>query len=60
MTARHILLIVFFFPLWLGEMPALLKGFLEQVARPGFAFGRESSGSPFTQKNLKGRSARVW
>lgn len=27
--------IVFFFPLWLGDMPALLKGFLEQVARPG-------------------------
>ena len=22
---------VFFFPLWLGDMPALLKGFLEQV-----------------------------
>ena len=32
--------IVFFFPLWLGDMPALLKGFLEQVARPGFAFER--------------------
>ena len=30
--AEHI---VFFFPLWLGDMPALLKGFLEQVARPG-------------------------
>ena len=33
--AQHL---VFFFPLWLGDMPALLKGFLEQVARPGFAF----------------------
>jgi putative NADPH-quinone reductase len=51
--------LVLFFPLWLGDMPALLKGFLEQVARPGFAFGRESGDSPFTQKNLKGRSARV-
>lgn len=30
-TANHI---VFFFPLWLGAMPALLKGFLEQIARP--------------------------
>jgi len=30
--AEHL---VFFFPLWLGGMPALLKGFLEQVARPG-------------------------
>ncbi|UUZ68303.1 NAD(P)H-dependent oxidoreductase [Polaromonas sp. P2-4] len=37
--AEHIVL---FFPLWLGDMPALLKGFLEQVARPGFAFEREA------------------
>lgn len=51
--------IVLFFPLWLGDMPALLKGFLEQVARPGFAFGREGGDSPFAQKKLKGRSARV-
>ena len=54
--AEHLVL---FFPLWLGDMPALLKGFLEQVARPGFAFGRDSGGSPFGLKNLKGRSARV-
>lgn len=27
--------LVFFFPLWLGGMPALLKGFLEQIMRPG-------------------------
>lgn len=50
--------IVLFFPLWLGDMPALLKGFLEQVARPGFAF-RKSSDNPFGQKGLTGRSARV-
>jgi len=50
--------LVLFFPLWLGDMPALLKGFLEQVARPGFAFTR-GSGSPFGRKNLTGRSARV-
>jgi putative NADPH-quinone reductase len=54
--AEHIVL---FFPLWLGDMPALLKGFLEQVARPGFAFGRAAGSSPFSQKNLAGRSARV-
>lgn len=52
--AEHILL---FFPLWLGDMPALLKGFLEQVARPGFAFHGERNA--FTAKGLKGRSARV-
>jgi putative NADPH-quinone reductase len=49
---------VFFFPLWLGDMPALLKGFLEQVARPGFAFG-QGARNPLTSKGLTGRSARV-
>jgi len=53
--AEHL---VFFFPLWMGDMPALLKGFIEQVARPGFAFHR-SSANPFGQKALGGRSARV-
>lgn len=54
--AEHIVL---FFPLWLGDMPAVLKGFLEQVARPGFAFTREEGGSPWGNKALTGRSARV-
>jgi putative NADPH-quinone reductase len=50
--------LVFFFPLWLGGMPALLKGFLEQVAREGFAFAEEE-GHPMGRKLLKGRSARL-
>lgn len=54
--AEHIVL---FFPLWLGDMPAMLKGFLEQVARPGFAFEREAGSTAFTKKGLAGRSARV-
>ena len=53
--AEHLVL---FFPLWLGDMPALLKGFLEQVARPGFAF-KADGGNPFGKKGLSGRSARV-
>ena len=53
--AQHIVL---FFPLWLGDMPAVLKGFLEQVARPGFAFHQEGD-KQFARKGLKGRSARV-
>lgn len=53
--AQHLVL---FYPLWLGDMPALLKGFLEQVARPGFAFKRDGA-NPFAQKGLAGRSARV-
>jgi putative NADPH-quinone reductase len=53
--AQHLVL---FFPLWLGDMPALLKGFLEQVARPGFAF-KPQGNNPFAGKGLSGRSARV-
>ena len=50
--------LVFIFPLWLGDMPALLKGFLEQIARPGFAF-KSKGGNPFEQKGLTGKSARI-
>ncbi|AKJ29280.1 NAD(P)H-dependent oxidoreductase [Caldimonas brevitalea] len=53
--AEHVVLV---FPLWLGDMPALLKGFLEQVARPGFAVPADRR-NPLTTKLLAGRSARV-
>jgi putative NADPH-quinone reductase len=53
--ATHILLI---YPLWLGDMPAVLKGFLEQVLRPGFAFSA-LDGSGFPEKKLTGKSARI-
>jgi putative NADPH-quinone reductase len=49
---------VFFFPLWLGGMPALLKGFLEQVAPPGFAIS-QMGGASLPKKLLASRSARV-
>ena len=51
--AEHILL---FFPLWAGDMPALLKGFIEQIYRPAFT---GASASHFAEKRLSGRSARV-
>ena len=51
--AEHL---VIFFPLWAGDMPALLKGFFEQVMRPSFS-GEHSSF--FNKKVLSGRSARV-
>ena len=54
--AEHLVIV---FPLWLGDMPALVKAFLEQVARPGFAFQYSDSKTAFTEKGLKGRSARV-
>ena len=51
--------LVLFFPLWLGGMPALTKGFLEQVARPDFAFSADNKKNPFADKKLTGRSARL-
>lgn len=53
--AEHLVIV---FPLWLGDMPALLKAFFEQVLRPGFAIGKASSGRMW-KKLLKGRSARI-
>jgi putative NADPH-quinone reductase len=48
--------LVLFFPLWAGDMPALLKGFFEQVLRPAFT---GTSHNPLARKPLSGRSARV-
>jgi putative NADPH-quinone reductase len=53
--AEHWVLI---YPLWLGEMPALLKAFFEQVCRPAFAFN-PSTDKGFPKGKLKGRSARI-
>lgn len=50
--------LVILFPLWLGDMPGLLKILLEQVARPGFAFSA-AKGKGLPRQLLKGRSARV-
>lgn len=44
------------YPLWLGDMPALLKGFFEQTLRPGFAF---KEGAGLSAGLLQGRSARI-
>ncbi|WP_418897149.1 NAD(P)H-dependent oxidoreductase [Terripilifer ovatus] len=52
--AEHV---VFTFPLWLGTMPALVKGFLEQMMRPGVAFAYRQGG--FREKLMAGRSARI-
>lgn len=52
--ADHLVII---HPLWLGSMPALLKGFLEQVFRPAFAFGKPARPGRPQCKLLKGKSA---
>jgi putative NADPH-quinone reductase len=53
--ASHLLIV---YPLWLGSMPALLKGFLEQVLRPDFAIAEAGSGR-YWRACLSGRSARI-
>lgn len=53
--ARHLAI---FYPLWLGSMPAVVKGFFEQALRPGFAFG-PARGRGLPAQKLRGRSARV-
>jgi len=51
--ADHVVII---FPLWLGGLPAKLKGFFEQTFRYGFAL---SAPGQKMQGLLKGRSARM-
>jgi putative NADPH-quinone reductase len=58
--ARALLLwadhLVFVYPTWWGTMPAVLKGFLDRVLAPGFAFAETGRGfAPL----LSGRSAEL-
>lgn len=53
--AEHLVII---YPLWLGGMPALLKGFMEQAFRPAFMTG--GGGPKASWKTaLKGHSSRI-
>lgn len=53
--ANHL---VFVFPVWWGGIPALLKGFLDRIMLPGFAF-KYQKGKAFPAKLLTGRSAHL-
>ena len=50
--------LVFVYPNWWGTYPALLKGFIDRVFLPDFAF-RYQEKSPFPEKLLIGKSARL-
>ena len=54
-NANHL---VFVYPNWWGTYPALLKGFIDRVFLPGFAFEYQDN-SPFPKKLLTGKSARL-
>lgn len=53
--AEHL---VFVYPTWWGAMPALLKGFIDRIFLPGFAF-RYRDNSKFWDRLLVGRSAQL-
>lgn len=50
--------IVFVYPTWWGAMPALLKGLMERIILPGFAYRFHDNGMGWS-KYLKGKSARL-
>lgn len=60
--ARDLLLwadhLVFVYPTWWGGAPALLKGFLDRLMAPGFAFETCEGGTGY-QGLLQGRSAQL-
>lgn len=53
-VAHHLVLV---YPLWMGDMPALVKGFLEQVFRP--AFVADGDMNQLRHTRLQGRSVRI-
>lgn len=53
--ARHV---VFVYPTWWGTMPSLLKGFLDRLLVPGFAF-RYAENAIGYEGMLQGRSAHL-
>jgi putative NADPH-quinone reductase len=53
--AEHL---VWVYPVWWGGLPALLKGFIDRVFLPNFAFKKREN-SLWWDKLLRGRSARL-
>lgn len=50
--------LVFIYPNWWGTFPAMMKGFIDRVFLPGFAF-KYKNGHARHEKLLTGKSARI-
>lgn len=53
--AEHL---VWIYPVWWGSIPAILKGFIDRVFLPGFAFKKREN-SAWWDKLLTNKSARI-
>lgn len=54
--AEHL---VWIYPVWWGSIPAILKGFIDRVFLPGFAFQKIENSVIKWDKLLKGKTARI-
>lgn len=50
--------LVWIYPVWWGSMPAILKGFIDRLFLPGFAFKKREN-SVWWDKLLTGKTARI-
>ncbi len=50
--------LVWVYPVWWGSVPAVMKGFIDRVFIPGFAF-KKREGSVWWDKYLTGKTARL-
>lgn len=50
--------LVWVYPVWWGSVPAIMKGFIDRVFIPGFAF-KKREGSVWWDKYLTGKTARL-
>lgn len=50
--------LVWIYPVWWGSLPAIMKGFIDRVFLPGFAF-QKREGSVWWDKFLSGKTARI-
>ncbi len=53
--AEHI---VWIYPVWWGSVPAIMKGFLDRVLLPGFAF-KKREGSVWWDRYFTGKTSRI-